>query len=211
MMIGSSVRAVVNVVIKISANNQKTADEITMPANPKNLKCNDTLLAEAELNLLSDSDSVKFSWDCDSYSYFNYRWDDNSTDIEATTKNPHVAFATDGGMYYTFNLLAIEGPCLGREIKKPTKLIIRLSLLASGVNSEMVILFNLTSLTPGTCPNVKGDCGDGYVLGFSEELEYNIWTGGAKLMKSNKELRIKDMIKQQLLEIVMNGDNIDIE
>ena len=59
---------------------------------------------------------------------------------------------------------------------------------------------------------MKGDCGDGYVLGFSEELEYNIWTGGAKLMKSNnKEFRIKDMIKQQLLEIVMNGDNIDIE
>ncbi|MBN1216051.1 MAG: hypothetical protein JXA99_11510, partial [Candidatus Lokiarchaeota archaeon] len=67
-------------------------------------------------------------------------------------------------------------------------------------------------LTPGTCPNVKGDCGDGYVLGFSEELEYNIWTGGAQLMKSNKkEFRIKDMIKQQLLEVVMNGDNIDIE
>jgi len=103
-------------VIKISANNQKTADEITMPTNPKNLKCNDTLLAEAELNMLSVSDSVKFSWDCDSYCYFNYKWDCHANNLEATTKNPHVAFATDGGMYYTFNLLAIEGPCLGREI-----------------------------------------------------------------------------------------------
>ena len=160
---------------EISANNQKTADEIKMPTNPKNLKCNGTLLAETELNLLSVSDSVKFSWDCDAYCYFNYKWDCHANDLEATTKNLHAAFATDGGMYYTFNLLAIEGPCL----------------------------------TPGTCPNVKGDCGDGYVLGFSEELEYNIWTGGAKLMKSNnKEFRIKDMIKQQILERVMNGDNI---
>jgi len=58
---------------------------------------------------------------------------------------------------------------------------------------------------------VKGDCGDGYVLGFSKELEYNIWTGGAKLMKSNnKEFRIKDIMKRQLLEIVMNADNKDI-
>jgi len=163
---------------KISANHQKTADEITMPANPKNVKCNGTLLTETELNLLSDSDSVKFSWACDSYDYFSYKWDCNSKDIEATTKNPRVAFATDGGMYYNLNLLAITGPCL----------------------------------TPGTCPNVKGDCGDGYVLGFSEELQYNIWIEGAKLMKFNKqEFRIKDMIKQQLLEIVMNVDNMQIE
>jgi hypothetical protein len=163
---------------KISANHQKTADEITMPTSPKNVKCNGTLLTETELNLLSDSDSVKFYWACDSYGYFNYKWDCHSNDIEATTKNPRVAFSTDGGMHYNLKLLAIEGPCL----------------------------------TPGTCPNVKGDCGDGYVLGLSEELEYNIWIEGAKLMKSNKkELRIKDMIKQQLLEIVMNVDNIYIE
>ncbi len=66
--------------------------------------------------------------------------------------------------------------------------------------------------TPGTSPNVKGDCGDGYVLGLSEELEYNIWIGGPKLMKSNKrDFRIKDMIKTKLLEIVMNVDNMHIE
>jgi len=55
---------------------------------------------------------------------------------------------------------------------------------------------------PGTCPNVEGDCGDGFVVGLSEELEYDIWIGGAMLMKSNQDnFRIKDRIKSKFFNV----------
>jgi hypothetical protein len=133
---------------KISANRHKTAGEITMPACPKNVKCNGTLLNETQLNLLSDSDSLRFSWDCYSYDYFCYNWEGNSN-IEATTNDTHLSFTIDGSHYYKLNFVSVAGPCL----------------------------------KPGTRPNVTGDCGDGFVLGLSEELEYDIWIGGARIMK----------------------------
>ncbi len=57
-------------------------------------------------------------------------------------------------------------------------------------------------LNPGTPPNVTGDCGDGFVLGLSEELEYSIWFNGAILTKvrDRNKFQIKDKIKSKSLE-----------
>jgi hypothetical protein len=153
---------------KISANRQKTVGEITMPACPNNVKCNSTLLKETQYNLLSDCDSMKFSWACDSYDYFCYEWINDNNSKEATTKKTGIAFTNDGSVYHNLHLLAVKGVCPD----------------------------------PSTSPNVKGDCGDGFVLGLSEELDFDIWIGGALVMKVNQHnLWIKDRIKTKFFNV----------
>ncbi|UCE05671.1 MAG: hypothetical protein JSW07_19070 [bacterium] len=97
----------------ITANRKKTSGNITMPTRPQNVKCNGIPLNDTQLNILTDSDSVKFSWTCDSYDYFSYKWESDYSHIkEATTKNTHFSFSRDGSVYYKLHLLAIEGPRL---------------------------------------------------------------------------------------------------
>ena len=57
-------------------------------------------------------------------------------------------------------------------------------------------------LNPGTNPNVTGECGDGFVMGISEEVEYNVWFNGAILMRVNDEphLQIREKMRSKFLE-----------
>jgi hypothetical protein len=151
----------------IAVNDQKTSGEITMPTNPKNMKCNDTLLVEKQLNFLYKADSVRFDWSCDSFDHFCYNLECNSI-IESTTEDTSVAFATDGGNHYKLNMVSVKGPCLN----------------------------------PGTCPNIMGECGDGFVMSISEEVEYNVWFNGASVLKvgDQNSFQIKNKISSKLLE-----------
>jgi hypothetical protein len=153
----------------IAIDSKKTSGEITMPTCPNNVKCNDTLLVDKQLNFLYKADSIRFDWSCDSFDHFCCNLECNSN-IATITKDTSIAFATDGSNHYKLKLVSIKGPCL----------------------------------SPGTRPNVTGDCGNGFVMGVSKEAEYNIWFNGASLMKSNDQnsSQIKDKIKLKLLEIV---------
>ena len=151
----------------IAVNDQKTSGEITMPTSPKNVKCNDTLLVEKQLNFLYKADSVRFDWSCDSFDHFCCNLECNSI-IETTTEDTSIAFATDGSNHYKLNIVSVIGPCLN----------------------------------PGTCPNVTGECGDGFAMGISEEVEYNIWFNSATSSRVSDipNLRLKEKIRLKFLE-----------
>lgn len=152
----------------IAVNNKRTKGEIVMPTAPKNVKCNDTLLVEQQLNFLNKADSVRFEWSCDSFDHFCCNLEANSN-IEATINDTILAYPADGSYHYKLNLASVKGP----------------------------------SLKPGTRPNVEGDCGDGFVMGLSRELEYNVWFDGAGLMKSEgADTCFKDMIRSKLLRFM---------
>jgi hypothetical protein len=151
----------------VAVDGQKTLGEITMPTSPTNVKCNDTLLVEKQLNFLYKADSVRFDWSCNSFDHFCCSLECNSN-VETTTEDTSVAFATDGSSHYKLNMVSIKGPCLN----------------------------------PGTNPNVTGECGDGFVMGISEEVEYNVWFNGAILMRVNDEphLQIREKMRSKFLE-----------
>lgn len=100
----------------IAINSKKTSGEITMPTCPNNVRCNDTLLVEKQLNFLYKADSVRFVWSCDSFDHFCCKLECNSN-IETTTKDTSIAFATDGSYHYKLNVVSIKGPCLIPETR----------------------------------------------------------------------------------------------
>lgn len=151
----------------IVVNSNKTSGEITLPTIPKNLKCNDTLLVEKQLNFLYKADSVRFDWSCDSFDHFCCSLECNSN-IETTTGDTSIAFATDGSNHYKLSMVSVKGP----------------------------------SLKPGARPNVTGECGDGFVMGISKEVEYNVWFNGAISMRvsDGRNFQIKEKIKSKFLD-----------
>jgi hypothetical protein len=91
----------------VTANGKTTSGTINMPSDPYNVICNGTLLDEDNINNISPSNSYNFSWNCNSYDYFDCKWGYNWTD-EYTT-NTNITFYPDDSNYYFFYLAAISG------------------------------------------------------------------------------------------------------